>query len=233
MKKTQYELRKIYAGVFDKSTLLALAELIKKNHIDDIDSIVSTGKESNVYHGVIGEKEIAVKIYAIEASSFKNMERYIIGDNRFRSWRNRRQLIYNWAQKEYKNLSRVYDCIECPRPHHAYKNILVMDFMGEGGVSFPTMKDAPPHDAKKYYEIIKGYLKSMYGRGLVHADFSEYNILNSGAKPIVIDLSTGVLADHPLAGEFLKRDVHNIIHFFKSMGVDCSEKNLLSEVKNG
>ncbi len=232
MKKSEYELRKIYAGVFDKSTLLSLERLVRKGFIEELESIISTGKEANVYLGCMGEKEIAVKIYAVDASSFKNMEKYILGDRRFSKWRNRRQLIYNWAQKEYKNLARVHGFIDCPKPHKAYRNILVMDFIGGDKIPAPRLKDSAPKNPQQYFNKIVGYIKGMYGRGLVHADLSEYNILNTGEKPVVIDLSTGVLLDHPLAAKFLKRDVHNICRYFRSEGVDCDEEEVLAEVKN-
>ncbi len=233
MKKSEYELRKIHGGVFDKSTLLSLERLVRKGYIDELESIISTGKEANVYHGCMREKEIAVKIYAIDASSFKNMERYILGDKRFRRWRNRRQLIYNWAQKEYKNLARVHGFIDCPRPHQAYRNILVMDFIGRDNIPAPRLKDSPPKNPKEYFNKIVCCIKGMHERGLVHADLSEYNILNRGENPVIIDLSTGVLLDHPLAGRFLERDVYNICRYFRSRGVDCDEREVLAEVKNG
>ncbi|OYT54864.1 MAG: serine/threonine protein kinase [Candidatus Altiarchaeales archaeon ex4484_2] len=231
VKKSEYELRKIYAGVFDKSTLLSLERLMRGGYLEELESMISTGKEANVYHGCMGEKEIAVKIYAIDASSFKNMEKYILGDRRFKTWRNRRQLVYTWAQKEYKNLARVHGFIECPRPHQAYRNILVMDFIGRDNIPAPRLKDSPPKNPKEYFNKIVGYIRGMYERGLVHADLSEYNVLNTGEKPVIIDLSTGVLLDHPLADKFLKRDIYNICRYFRSEGVDCDEKEVLAEVK--
>ncbi|MEA1924310.1 MAG: serine protein kinase RIO [Candidatus Altiarchaeota archaeon] len=232
MKKSEYELRKIYDGVFDKSTLLSLERLVRKGYIEELESIISTGKEANVYLGCMGEKEIAVKIYAVDASSFKNMEKYILGDRRFSNWRNRRQLIYNWAQKEYKNLARVQSFIDCPKPHKAYRNILVMDFIGREGIPAPRLKDSPSKNPREYFNKIVGYIKGIHDRGLVHADLSEYNILNTGEKPVIIDLSTGVLLDHPLAGKFLRRDIYNICRYFRSEGVDCDEGEVLAKVKN-
>ncbi len=230
MRYSEYELRKIFDGVFDKSTILALEKLNTKGFIDEIRSIVSTGKEANIYHGYLKDKEIAIKIYAIDTSSFKNMERYIIGDKRFDTWRNRRQLIYNWAQKEYKNLSRVYRDINCPQPYKAYRNVLVMDFIGKDGIPAPRMKDLPPEKPRKYFKTIKEYMKKMYERQLVHADLSEYNILNAG-KPVIIDISTGVLLDHPKAEEFLQRDVRNICSYFRKHGVDSADHEVLREIK--
>lgn len=229
-KRTEYELRKISEGVFDKSTLMSLYTLAKKGHLDEIKSIVSTGKESNVYHGLLGKKEIAIKIYCIETSGFKTMDRYIKGDHRFPKWRNRRQLIYNWAQKEFQNLSKVYRKVKCPVPIAVEKNILIMSFIGKNGVPAPRMKDASPKDPEKYLKKILKYIKEMYLLGLIHSDLSEYNVLN-WKQPYIIDFSMGVLSNHPLAEELLQRDVKNILNYFSKFGIKRDEEEILKWAK--
>ena len=56
---------------------------------------------------------------------------------------------------------------------------------------------------------------------LVHADFSEYNLLYHEDKIWVIDVSQSVEKDHPFSFEFLKRDIYNINHYYKkTLGVN-------------
>lgn len=231
-KQSEYELRKISEGVFDKSTLMALYKLFRMGHMDELKGIISTGKESNVYHGLSGGNDVAVKIYSIETSDFKTMDKYIRGDHRFPGWRNRRQMIYIWAHKEFQNLARVYGKIKCPKPIAVEKNILVMSFMGENGVSAPRMKDLPPDNPEKYLKKILGYIREIYKLGLVHCDLSEYNILN-WRQPYLIDFSMGVLLDHPLAEEFLHRDVRNILTYFRKLGIEKNEGKVLDFVTAG
>ena len=83
--QTEYEMRKISGGVFDKSTLTSINELIRRGYLDELTGIISTGKEANVYHAILGEKELAVKLYLIDTSDFRRMDRYIKGDRRFSS----------------------------------------------------------------------------------------------------------------------------------------------------
>lgn len=231
-KQSEYELRKISQGVFDKSTLNALYSLSNKGVLDELIGIVSTGKEANVYWGKNGNKEIAVKIYCIGASDFRTMDKYIKGDRRFAKWKNKRQLVYMWAQKEYSNLLRLQDKISCPKPITVEKNILLMSFIGKGGVPAPKLKDLPPLEPKPFLEKTLEYIKTMYREGVIHGDLSEYNILNHDEKPVFIDLSAGVLLDHPGANEFLERDVKNIISYFRKLGVkDKTEREALEWIK--
>lgn len=230
MKQSPSELRKISEGVFDQATLMTLYQLAKEKKLDELTGIVSTGKEANVYHGFLGEREIAVKVYCVEASNFRNMEHYIRGDNRFRKWKNRRQLVHMWARKEFKNFLRVYREVECPEPLAVEKNVLVMSFIGKDGVAAPRMKESPPENPEEFLERILEYMRRMYRKGFVHGDLSEYNILNNG-EPVLIDFSQGILLDHPYAEELLRRDIRNMVDYFCKFEIEKNEEKVLEFVK--
>ncbi len=225
--------RKVFESVFDNQTLIALEQLIRKGFFDELTGIVSAGKEAHIYHGTGDWGEVAIKIYMVEASDFKNMSKYVRGDPRFSSWKNRRQLIGLWASKEFKNLSRVQGHVSSPRPIGFNKNVLVMEFIGEDGIPSPRLKDKDPADPGGYYTTIVDYMRKMYKLRLVHSDLSEYNILDDGSKPVVIDFSAGVLLDHPQAREFLERDVANIVNYFKRLRVDADYDKALKVVTGG
>lgn len=216
--------RKISSRVFDDSTLSTLAKLHSKGCFDTVESIVSQGKEANIYYGMRGGSEVAVKIYCYETSDFKNMVRYVRGDPRFGNWRNRRQLVDLWAQKEYKNLMRVSGEVSSPQPIGWLGNVLVMDFIGDGGYPAPRIRESGclggPAD---YYARILDEVKTLFECRLVHCDLSEYNILDMDG-PVIIDLSAGVLLDHPEADSFLRRDLHNVCKYFGKLGVQADEE---------
>jgi len=216
---TPYEDRKISGGVFDRATLTALHVLARKGIFDELTGILSTGKEANIYHGMRGSREVAVKIYLIETSDFRNMDLYIRGDRRFSAWRNKRQLVYNWAQKEYCNLDRIYGKIKCPEPIGIEKNALVMGFIGDKGIAAPKLREAIPKNPEAFLDRVMESIKEMYWCDIIHGDLSEYNILNLGEEPYIIDLSMGVPPDHPLAGQLLERDIYNTLNFFRKIGV--------------
>ncbi|MFH1055962.1 MAG: serine protein kinase RIO [Candidatus Altiarchaeota archaeon] len=222
--------RKISEAVFDNETLKSLYDLAKKGAYTEMKSIISTGKEASIFYGVRDGEEVVLKVYLVETSDFRHMSKYVRGDPRFQAWKNRRQLVYMWAQKEFKNLSRICDKVPCPKPIDVHNNVLVMEFIGEDGVAAPRLKDSRLDDPKKYYNTVVKYIKKMHGERLVHADLSEYNILDWRGKPYVIDLSAGVLLDHPQSMEFLQRDIWNIVNFFTKLGVKADYNKVLKSV---
>lgn len=222
--------RGISEAVFDKESLMSLYELEKKGAFTDLKGIISTGKEASVFHAMSGKKEVAIKIFLVETSDFRNMTRYIRGDPRFSGWKNHRQLIYLWASKEFKNLSRVSESVDCPKPIAVEKNVLVMEFLGKAGKCAPRLKDAQIKDPQRYYDQTIEQIRRLYKLRIVHADLSEYNVLDWKKKPYLIDFSAGVLLDHPEAIEFLQRDLQNITHFFKKLGADADYSKALKAV---
>lgn len=184
--------------------------------------VISSGKEARVYWAKSPKGEdLAVKIYLTSTSEFrKSIYQYILGDPRFEYVRkDTRELIYAWTRKEYKNLKRMYEYgVRVPKPIFYMKNILVMEFIGENGIRAPLLKEVSLSDEEyiKIFNKVIEYIKILYRKAkLVHADLSEYNIMIFKGEPVLIDVSQAVLLDHPLAIEFLKRDIRNIVRYFR------------------
>ncbi|MHC1608665.1 MAG: serine protein kinase RIO [Candidatus Methanofastidiosia archaeon] len=210
------ETLKVRDGVFDKSTLMTLYDLIKAEKLDTVQGIVSTGKEANVFWGYApDETEVAIKIYRIAAATFRNMWQYIVQDPRFSDIKKQyRQVVFSWAKREFKNLKRLEEYLPVPRPHIVLNNVLIMDFLGEGGIAYPQLRIAGPDDPEKDFRTVMSYVKGMYKEGIVHADLSEYNILVGPKKLHPIDYSQGTVMRNPMARQFLIRDIENIKRYF-------------------
>lgn len=213
--------------VFDYPTLMALYYLINRGYIDKIYGAVASGKEARIYWGEDRQgRDLAIKIFLVLTAGFRRGRlKYIEGDPRFRRvGRNIRDLVRMWCSKEYRNLVRAYEAgVRVPKPYVYRENILVMEFIGkdERGKPAPLLKEAPPEDPDKAYEEIKRYIRLLYERAqLVHADLSEYNILNRGGELIIIDWGSAVHKSHPHASEFLLRDIKNIFSYFRRLGVE-------------
>lgn len=226
--------KKTLNEVFDRPTLLAFGKLISDRIIDYVDFPISTGKEANVFRAVSPRgKLIAVKVYRVATSNFKKMMHYIQGDPRFSTIeKSKREIVNQWVRKEYKNLEILKNLkIPSPKPIRAWKNILVMSYIGNENSPAPLLKTVKLSRPRKIYEQILGYVKSMYIEGgLIHSDLSEYNILYFEETPYIIDLAQGVIKEHPMALEFLKRDIRNLVNYFRRYGLTGDVEKIFNEI---
>lgn len=222
----QKEEWKVYAGVFDESTLKALYELSKK-YFKALIGPISTGKEADVYKAEINGKFIALKIYRINTSNFNCMTDYIIGDPRFDFVKkSKRQIVFAWTKKEFKNLELLRSLgIKAPKPLGFKDNVLAMEYIGTQEKAAPLAKNRPPKNPKKWYKLITKWIIDMYEKkGFVHADLNEFNILNHREMPVIIDVGQGVLKQHPKAHEFLARDIEMTTKWFSKIGIKDHDK---------
>ena len=223
---------KVRDDVFDEVTLLALYRLAHKRHLTTFGGPVSTGKEGNIFYGERDGKPLAIKIYLIRTANFRAMTEYIDGDPRFSHVRrSRKEIIFAWTRKEFSNLKRARKAgIPVPEPYAFDRNILLMEFLGEGKAPFPQIREVALPDPAATYREILGFVETLFSRArLVHGDLSEYNILFSD-RPYLIDMGQAVTLDHPRALQFLVRDLRNINRFFSDKCEVMGEKEIFQRV---
>ncbi|MGQ9460045.1 MAG: serine protein kinase RIO [Candidatus Bathyarchaeaceae archaeon] len=225
MKEKRSEEYEVLEEVFDRSTLMTIYDFLNKRVIDEIYGVVKAGKEARIYWGKDPDgKELAIKIYLTTSAEFKRgMIPYMEGDPRFAHVRrDTRSLVYAWAQKEFKNLQRAYEAgVRVPRPIAVENNVLIMEFIGKNGVSAPLMKEVSPKNPQRVYKQLLTCLRRLYRKAkLVHADLSEYNIMIWNDQPVIFDVSQGVPLEHPMADQFLRRDLENLHRYFKKLNMD-------------
>ena len=248
--------------VLDPRTRMILLQLINRNVVSEIHGVISTGKEANVYHAITipssgGEEEKdasaqsvhrAIKVYKTSILVFKDRDKYVTGEFRFRQGYNKsnnRAMVKVWAEKEMRNLKRIYGAgIPCPEPLYLRLHVLVMGFLGDKkGWPAPRLRDVvfeglsgEEEEArwKALYVQLLGYMRVMYQVcRLVHADLSEYNLLYHENKLFMIDVSQSVEHDHPRSLEFLRMDVKNVSDFFRSRNVEVlSERKVFHFITN-
>ncbi len=215
--------------VLDPRTKMILFKLLNRGFIKSINGCISTGKEANVYHATgPNDEDRAVKVYKTSILTFKDRDKYVSGEFRFRHGyckSNPRKMVKTWAEKEMRNLTRMYTGgIPCPEPYILRSHVLVMDFIGSNGWPAPLLKDCVISESKArelYLQCVK-MIRELYWRcKLVHADLSEFNMLYNQVidKLYVIDVSQSVEHDHPSALAFLRKDCANINEFFRKHNV--------------
>lgn len=213
--------RKTVNEVLDRPTVMTLYKLISNGTVSGVDGAVGAGKESLLFLGADGAGgPLALKIYLISTSNFKSRIKYMHGDPRFAKFRkNTRDIVYTWAQKEFKNLTAAAGVgIRVPRPVRVLNNVLAMEFIGEGGRPAPTLLNCPV-DQDDYSEAV-AIIQKLYAKaGLVHGDLSEYNMFKTADGLILFDLGSAVDRRHPSAMSFLQRDINNINRFFAKRGM--------------
>ncbi len=243
IKEKDSEERKIYAEVLDLRTLKTLYKLSAKGYIKAMGGVISTGKEANVFYADGVDEEgneipVAVKIYRIETSEFHKMDEYLFGDKRFDMRRiSKKDIVYVWTEKEFRNLKRAYDAgVNVPKPIVYLKNVILMKFIGENEVPAPTLSDLGSSlrevvDVEKLFEDLVENVRKLYRNAeLVHADLSEYNVMLFEEKPWLIDMGQSVLLDHPLAMSYLERDLRNLLRFFGKFGIKRDLEDLKAYV---
>ena len=218
---------------------MLLLQMINRGLVSEIHGCLSTGKEANVYHAMSISQEDpdaaplhrAIKVYKTSILVFKDRDKYVTGEFRFRQGYNKsnnRAMVKLWAEKEMRNLRRIYASgIPCPEPIFLRLHVLVMGFIGSSkGLGAPRLKDVdfnipePETRWRALYIELLGYMRVMYQTcRLVHADLSEYNILYHKERLYIIDVSQSVEHDHPRSLEFLRMDIKNVSDFFRRKNI--------------
>ena len=160
--------RKTLDEVFDRQTLLRLSKLISNDIIDHFDFPISTGKEAIVFRAVTKNNEfVAIKIYRTSNLTFKHISRYINGDPRFNlNNKSRRDVIYEWAKKEFKNLEILKKInVRAPIPIKRMNNILIMQYIGDKNKPALLLKDYMIDNPKKLFDEILRFISQMYNKG--------------------------------------------------------------------
>lgn len=134
--------------VIDAKTEQLLEKWKTQHFLSSVNGCISAGKEANVYHADTGSfmerygQDLAIKIYKVETMVFRDREDYINGEHRFRKGHcrtNPRKLIKLWAEKEFRNLKRMFEKnLPVPEPLKITNNVLLMEFVGEKSVAAPS-----------------------------------------------------------------------------------------------
>ncbi|ERG89587.1 MAG: serine/threonine protein kinase involved in cell cycle control [halophilic archaeon J07HX5] len=235
---------KLKESVFDEATYGALYKLVQDGQIAAFGGPVSTGKEANVYTAIGGaaarealnesaEPTVAVKLYRINASDFREMGVYLEGDPRFDEIANdKKAIVVGWVRKEFANLQRALAAgVRVPRPLAVERNALVMEYLGTNTGRAKRLAEVHIENPATAYEVVREYMRRLYDAGMVHGDLSEYNIVVDESELYLIDVGQAVTVHHPNSDQFFERDCENVASFFSRQGADVTPAELSAYVR--
>ena len=194
---------------------LALNAHVKANILEAIGKPLGVGKEADVYDALTPTKQqVAIKFHRLGRTSFKQTKRK-------RSYTQQYTYTPNWhqqstiaAKKEYKALKLLEPHnIAAPKPIRHNRHTLGMTLINGAPLNlYPKI----PHPQKVLKEILNNIKKAYKKAKIIHADLSPYNILiQPDLHILIIDWPQYVSITHPNAQQLLKRDLKNILKFFK------------------
>lgn len=207
----------------------SLDTLVEHGIIEEVLRPLMSGKEAQVYLVVSEGRLCAAKIYKdAQHRSFKNRADYTEG-RKVRNSRDQRAIAKrskygkgkdeeSWKSTEVDMIYRLRDGgVRVPEPYTFIDGVLLMELVcDESGHPAPRLGDLEfsPEDAKHIFHRLLGEVVRMLCTGVVHGDFSEFNVLVASDGPVVIDFPQAVNAAGNLsARKLLIRDVENLQRF--------------------
>lgn len=193
---------------------LAINALVKNNTLEAFGKQLGVGKEADVYDALTpSNQQVAVKFHRLGRTSFHQTKRKrtYIAERQHISWLYQSRLA---AQKEFEALKLVHSRgVAVPKPIQQNRHVIVMGMI-EGAELTSYIQISEPQ--KLLNEILFNIRKAYLEVGVIHADLSEFNII---VKPdehiLIIDWPQYVKKEHANADQLIKRDVRNVVHFFR------------------
>lgn len=189
---------------------LALRTLVEKGIVAALGNPIGVGKEADVYEAVDENgRRLAVKFFRIGRTSFKKYVRLREALSRAHNYM---EASKKAAFMEFKALTILSDKAPVPIPVYRTRHAVITEIFEGVELASVSKLENPEGVLSK---ILDG-IEAAYMEGVVHRDLSAYNILISPSTNIMlIDWPQWVDSAHPNAQEYLRKDVENIMVFFR------------------
>jgi RIO kinase 1 len=218
--------RSRYVEVEEVSLDTVRADAVENGLVDEVVSVLATGKEADVFVGLWKNVRLALKVYRLHRTPHK--KKSLIGYSIDR--------VGQIAANEFTILEKAYRAgVRVPTPARRVDNMFTMRFLGDetNARQLKNVELAHPEAIMgQVLEIIERLLLDAY---LIHADLSEYNLLLFNDKVFVIDFPQAIdLSSHvnraarfENAKPLLLRDIGNVCHYFAKyeLNLEVEEEN--------
>ena len=202
---------------------VASADAIDNGLVDDVVTILGTGKEADVYLGRWRGADLVLKVYRLHRTPHK--KKALIGYAM--------DQIGLIAANEFTILQKAYRAgVPVPTPARRVDNMFTMRYLG-GESKAPLLKDAVLDEPEIAAREAVALVERLLDAHIVHGDLSEYNILYWNGRlfvidfPQAIDFSSNVTRHIRIeeAKPLLLRDLKNLEHFFTRHDVELDAEN--------
>jgi RIO kinase 2 len=207
--KTEKGFKLLTAGL----DVYALKLLVDSGIILGIGNSLGIGKESDVVEAISEiQQQRAVKFYRIGRISFTDTKRKrsLEKNKNVTSW-----LLINIeaAKREYDFLVKLKSTkMNIATPYFRSMHSIVMDKIN--GLPLIDIRNLPK-PIEIFYKVFE-QMRIAYNENIINSDLSEYNILLDENNDIwIIDWPQAVTLEHPNAEFLIRRDLHNVIRYFR------------------
>src|SRR5690349_16378998 len=210
--------RSRYVEVEEVSLDSLRADADEAGLVDEVVSVIATGKEADLYIGLWKNVPLALKVYRLHKTPHK--KKAVIGYAVDR--------MGQIAANEFTILQKAYRAgVPVPTPARRVDNMFTMRFLGDES-NAPRLKDIDLDNPERYAEQALGIVEGLLEAFIVHGDLSEYNLLLYRDRIFVIDFPQAVdLSSRPNrykrfeeAKPLLRRDLASVVRYFSQYGVE-------------
>lgn len=191
--------------------MLALKALVDRNVIESLGRPLGVGKEADVYDAMAPDgRRLVVKFFRIGRTSFRKYERHRTSLMASPSYLD---ASVKAARMEHIALRKLHPAgVRVPRPIARNRHVVVTEFFQGIELAIIQHLERP---LRVLGEVLENAVKA-WEVGVVHSDLSAYNILITPEEEIlIIDWPQWVPPSHPMAREYLRRDLSNLVKFFR------------------
>lgn len=192
---------------------IALKAFVDRNIIRGLGMPIGVGKESDVFEAITANGQTrAIKFFRIGRISFRQVrkKRSYVDNIHSRNW-----ILTNIqaAQTEYSILQKLqHTGMAIPKPYYRRLHTIVMSRIK--GENLVDAKDI--QNPKQLLFDILHEVRLAYDLNIINCDLSEYNIMvDVDNRPWIIDWPQAVTRAHPNAVRLIRRDISNVVNFFK------------------
>ncbi|ENN96318.1 Non-specific serine/threonine protein kinase [Methanocaldococcus villosus KIN24-T80] len=234
LNKFEFVVRSIYgyAVSFGGYDALAIDALYKKGILKAIGNKLGVGKEGDVYNVLLSDdREAVLKFHKHGRTCFTRGKRYreFVSNKHHISWLYMSRLT---AEREFEILNELFPTVKVPEPIAQNRHAIIMGkITGEELKVLDLEKLMSKEEIEELFNKIIEEIKKAYKIGYIHGDLSEFNILlDENLDFVIIDWPQAITKGHPDAEFYLKRDINNIVRYFKKYKIKADPDEIYKYV---